>query len=155
MDEKLFAMDIPEGYTVSDAALDFGKAQEKDLVQALKSSTAFNAGKFPEGLKLEQLGKAMAESTPDPTQAEKKMREQSVAMLQVAHGWSYITNPDNGSDWRWAGTNIPLGTKGKPVIWYKPKGKDTYTVIDADLTVHMETKAPDVDALPIEIPPAK
>jgi len=151
VEAALFSMEAPAGYAVSDGALDFAKPAEKDVVLALRASAAFNGGKFPEGLKLEQLVKAVASTGVAGQQVEAIMREQSLNILLSARGWAYISDPANGSDWHWAATGVTLGEKGRVVLWYRPVGKETYTVFDADLVVHTEAKAPEVASVKIEV----
>jgi outer membrane lipoprotein-sorting protein len=154
IDESLLKLEVPEGYAVSDAPYDMGKPMEKDVVAALKASTAFNAGKFPAGLTMKQLAQSMYESLADKTQMKQKITEQNGNLLVVAHGWAYISDPQNGSDWHWAGAGVGLGEKDQPVLWYKPAGKETFTVFDADLSIHSETQEPSAPSVLIDTAPA-
>jgi outer membrane lipoprotein-sorting protein len=150
IDESLLALNIPDGYTVGDAPFDMAKPAESDLLKALKASTVFNNGKFPAGLTLNDIGAAMYNSLADKSQVKQKMLEHAGDMLVVARGWAYISDPDNGTDWHWAGTDVSLNTKDHPILWYKPKGQSTFTIINADLTTHTSATEPDVPATPID-----
>ena len=120
----------------------------------LKASTNFNDGKFPSGLTVQDLGNAMYETLADKSQIENKMRGKRGNLLLVARAWAFISDPANGSDWHWGGAGVAMGAKDTPILWFKPAGKQTYTVFDADLTVHADQPEPTVASKRITIPAA-
>ena len=154
VDDSLLTLEIPAGYSISDAPMDLGKPTQQELVAALKASTRLNDGKFPEGLTVRQLARSMANTLPESSQIQQKMSEHGGDMLIVARGWAFISNPDNGSDWNWAGTNVPLGEKDHPILWYKPAGKSSYTIINADLSLQTDAPKPTDPFTPIDTTPS-
>ncbi len=79
------------------------------------------------------------------------MNEQSANILLLARGWAYITDPQNGTDWHWAGKDVPLGEKDRPILWYKPNGKSTYTTFNADLSIHPNSPEPTLPSTSLDI----
>jgi hypothetical protein len=118
-------------------------------VAGLKASTAFNNGKFPAGLTVADLGQAMQGTLADPSQLEQRMQENATNIMAVTRAWTYMTDAKNGSDWNYAGAQVPLNTKNRAILWYKPAGKQGYTVFYADLTVQSAAEAPTEKAVPM------
>jgi outer membrane lipoprotein-sorting protein len=159
LDESLFSLDLPEGYTVRQTAeVDFTKKPIVFLADALRLAADFNDGMFPDELRgangidgILQTGiknRAM-ESGNDPATLKKLTTEVPMA-LGGAFGMLFSLSPE-ANDWHYAGKGVKLNTPNRPIFWYKPhKASEVYTVLYADLSVKVVTQ----DQVPT-VPPAE
>lgn len=140
LDESLFSLDVPEGYTVQqNVEVDMSKNPLNYLADALKMAAEANDGVFPSELRGENgidgvlLGAAKERAKDSPANAMKRSTDVAVA-VGGAFGLVFSLSPEN--DWHYAGKNINLNTPDRPIFWYKPvKSKDIYQVLYADLTI--------------------
>ena len=144
LDESLFSMDIPEGYsTMPKAMLSLTDATEQDLVETLRTwAEEIRDGVFPKDFSTE----AYMDDVPKIRKlALQHSQEQNVEnAMKFAHGWIFfrLLKPEN--DWHYVGKGVKFGDAESPVCWYKPTGSQTYRVIFGDLTVK--------DVLPKDLP---
>jgi len=144
LDESLFSMDIPEGYsTMPKAMLSLTDATEQDLVETLRAwAEEIRDGVFPKDFSTE----AYMDDVPKIRKlALQHSQEQNVEnAMKFAHGWIFfrLLKPEN--DWHYVGKGVKFGDAESPVCWYKPTGSQTYRVIFGDLTVK--------DVLPKDLP---
>lgn len=145
LDESLFSLDLPEGYTVQQtAAIDLTKKPIMFLADALRLAADFNDGMFPDELRgangvdgILQTGmknRAMELATNDPAALQKLGTEVPMA-LGGAFGMLFSLSPEE-NDFHYAGKGVKLNTPNRPIFWYKPhKASEVYTVLFADLSV--------------------
>lgn len=137
LDDDLFRIEAPEGYTVRTAASDTlsdaeVKTAEEAAARFLKVYVEKSGGEFPPKLddvtvfqKYLQEPKAAAGPFPDP----EVLRIVTVATrFQLAareiHG-RYTYKPEGAK----------FGDAGRVVFWYKPEGSKTYRAVFADLHI--------------------
>jgi hypothetical protein len=142
LDEELFSMDVPEGYTQQQAELDLFGATEEDFIEGLRiRAELFGDGQFPEGVTVEDYLKqapAMAEKFED---LELSKEEQTELGLKLQNYLLFIRFFKGEGEWHYAGKGVRLGDTETPIFWYQPKDSETYRVIYGDLSV--EDVAPD------------
>ena len=141
LDESLFRLDVPPGYTVQTTEMDFSRSPIAFLIDTLKFAAEHNDDVFPPTL----LG---AQGFPEIlrraiTNAEKKFGKDSPVTFKLerdlalsrdgAFGMLSGLTPRN--DWHYAGKGVKLYTPDKPIFWYKSMGADTYRVVFADLKI--------------------
>jgi len=135
LDESLFSMDIPEGYsTMPKAMLSLTSATEQDLVETLRSwAEVIRDGVFPKDFSTQ----AYMDDVPKIRKlASQHSKEQNLEYgLKMARGFVFFKLLKAENDWHYVGENVKLGDANSPVCWYKPTGSQTYRVIYGDLTV--------------------
>jgi outer membrane lipoprotein-sorting protein len=142
LDESLFSLEVPPGYTVEQTMqLDVSKKPADYIVDTLKWAAENNDGVFPSellgerGLQgivrraattwVEKYGK-------DSPELKQKTTEAGM-MMGVANGLLIALPPDA---WRYAGKDVELNTPDRPIFWFKlAKKSANYQVIYADLSV--------------------
>ena len=135
LDESLFSMDIPEGYsTMPKAMLSLTGATEQDLVETLRAwAELIRDGVFPKDFSTQ----AYMDDVPKIRKlASQHSQEQNMeGGLKFARGWIFfrLLKPEN--DWHYVGNGVKLGDAESPVCWYRPDGSETYRVIYGDLRV--------------------
>lgn len=160
LNEKLFDRTPPAGYKVQEFEVDGSKPEEKDLIESLKACTELADGEFPASLDTAGITaiilKVATKSKVGENVSEKAfegLMKQSIAM---GRGIGYATVLPDSADAHYAGKGVKRGEKDRPIFWYRPEGKKTYRVINAELSVRDADKAPDVkDAQRLEKPKAK
>jgi outer membrane lipoprotein-sorting protein len=142
LDESLFSLDVPVGYTVQQTTpFDASKKPMAYLAEALKMAAEYNDGVFPPTLRggqgidgIVQRGLiAVAKKDGKEGVPELLMKVQTVAMkLGAAFGVLFSLSPD---DCHYVGKDVKLNTPNRPIFWFKPKKSTSYQVIYADLSV--------------------
>jgi outer membrane lipoprotein-sorting protein len=144
LDESLFSVDVPAGYTVQQTPqVDLSKKPVTYLAEALKMAAEKNNGIFPSELRgengidgiLQRWAKSFGEKQEKKSFLEVTKLSTELAMkLGGAFGFLFALSPDN--DWHYDGKGVELNTPDRPIFWYKPrKDSATYQVLYADLSV--------------------
>ena len=135
LDESLFSMEIPEGYsTMPKAALSLTGSTEQDLVETLRAwAEEIRDGVFPKDLS----GQAFMDDMPKVRKRIAQARKEGTdeGPWKFARGWTFfrLLKPEN--DWHYVGKDVKFGDADSPVCWYRPEGSETYRVIYGDLSV--------------------
>jgi hypothetical protein len=150
VDPALLSLTPPQGYKLRAAPpLEIFMPTEKSVGEGLKAMADFNGGTFPDGIDIyAQTAIDMSRLAHASAKQVEEIQYQFESMLGATSRMSTYMHIDAyGSDWHYAGAGVALGTAGRPVMWYRPKGSATYHVIDADLTVH-KLKPEDLPKIP-------
>ena len=156
LDESLFSVEVPEGYTVQQTPqLDLSKKPISYLADALKMAAELNDGVFPPTLRGEEgidgivrrpAQKFAEKHRNDSPKEIMKLSTEMAMKLGGAFGVLLALSPDN--DWHYAGKDVKLDTPNRPIFWYKAdKTSDTYQVLYADLSIK-EVSSDEVPKLP-------
>jgi len=146
LDESLFSVEIPDGYTVTEANVDVSPANEKDLITALRMCCEASDGEFPTGLDTVSIGKYTAtyvqhmgiDNEKGPT------GEQFQEIMKIGRGFQFVLMLPKESDAHNAGAGIKQGDAERAVFWYRPAGSQKYRVLYADFSVKESDAGPDV-----------
>ncbi len=135
MDESLFSMEIPEGYsTLPKAALSLTGSTEQDLIETFRIwAEIILDGVFPKDFSTQ----AYMDDVPKMRElASQHSQEQNREYgLKMARGFIFFKLLKAENDWHYVGKNVKLGDSESPVCWYRPEGSETYRVIYGDLSV--------------------
>jgi outer membrane lipoprotein-sorting protein len=138
LDDSLFSLTPPEGYTQVVDQLDASEIGEEDLIQLLRLWTTWTKDStFPPTLNPVELPKMVMEME----NAGKFDNEQSTDQPNPEHvmlmtrGLMFVIGLPTESNWRYAGENVMYGQADTPIFWYQPEGSQTYRVIYGDLSV--------------------
>ena len=164
MDESLFSVEPPAGYTVQNMKIDTSPPEEKDLIATFREYSKLSGGAFPDSLDLQTvLGMvarkfaadiatelaASGKEKPNKEQTQKIMKAlgQKFAEVQVRlqRGllFALATLPAD-ADAHYAGKGVSFGAADAPIFWYRPKDSKKYRVIYADLSVRDANTPPNV-----------
>ncbi len=133
MDESLFSMEIPEGYTLRETQFDLAHPTEEDLIEGLRLWANLYDGVFPPKLDMGQW-----QQSPDKIEGKMvamKLSEEEMVQyaLKVVRGILFTQGLKG--QWVYNGYGVKLGDAETAVFWYQPEGAATYRVIYGDLTV--------------------
>ncbi len=143
MDEALFSMDVPEGYTLKEeTTLDLYGGTEEAFIEGLRLlAETFNEGRFPEGVSVEDYLK-QASTIAAQAESMNLSDEEETALGVTIQNFLLFTRIFQGEGkWYYRGQGVTLGEADKAIFWYRPRGSATYRVIYGDL--HVEDVAPE------------
>lgn len=140
LEEDLFSMEAPAGYTVWDPMNpDFQARTEAKFIEGLRLiAESFNNGFFPDNVYANNyqdwmygdFSKKLAAMNLPKEEAdalEQKMWECFI-FIKLFHSQRLI-------HWTYLGKGVRLGETKTPIFWYKPEKSETYRVIYGDLHV--------------------
>ena len=135
MDESLFSMEIPEGYSeLPSAELPIASSTEQDLVETLRIwAEVILDGVFPRDLS----GQVYVDDVKKNRKKFVKLQDEQKLELamKLGPGFIFVQLLKAENDWQYVGENVKLGDAESPVCWYRPEGSETYRVIYGDLSV--------------------
>ena len=144
LDESLFSLDIPPGYTVTQTLnMDVAKIAKNPLAglaEALKMAAEYNNNTFPDTLRgengidgiLQRAMKTLAEKQGEDPSALLKQQSDVSMKLGAAFGFVFALPPDAI---HYAGKGVKLGTPNRPIFWVKQKKGGQCMVIYANASV--------------------
>ncbi len=164
MDESLFSVEPPVGYTVQNMKVDVSPPEEKDLIATFREYGKLSGGAFPDSLDLqtilEMVGKKLATQTvaekpasgkekPNKEQMQRIMEAQmqkiGEVQLRLQRGLLFaLAKLPPDADAHYAGKGVSFGAADAPIFWYRPKDSKKYRVIFADLSVRDADTPPNV-----------
>lgn len=139
LDESLFSLEPPEGYTVKERTFNEALPEEKHLKEGLAFWTEMSQGLFPSTIN--QLGEPdlikpmlIDKFDRDGDPAEELDQAFSKGNI-IIKGFSFANDRMEKSDWHYAGEGIRFGDANTPICWWKKDESGAYRVIYADLSV--------------------
>ena len=136
LDDSLFNLTPPEGYTRLEIQVDTDEVSEQDLIEFLRLWTTWTKeGRFPPTLDPTKLAKSGMEMKEEFVEGETSEQERFQHQLQMTRGMMFLLKLPAESNWRYAGEDVKFGDAGTPIFWYRPEGAETYRVIYGDLSV--------------------
>lgn len=139
LDESLFNVKPPEGYTVEEDSLDTSVNIRTDVIDALSQWTIISGGSFPDDINdlanqkiAEPLLVEAYNSNGDP---EEDFNAAMTALNVLVKGCFYAQQMKVVGSWHYSGKGIMLGDKDAPVCWWKEKGSDNFKIIYGDLRI--------------------
>lgn len=142
LDESLFSLKPPEGYTVKVERRP--QVREKEMVDYLGILADFNNKTFPDQLfpftfTSDRINKIWDKAEDERTAAEQKlidtMDHYKMAGLYMMPTGHFIKDHTVENSFRYLGKGVKLGNKERIVCWYKLKGSNTYRVVYGDLSI--------------------
>ncbi|MBC8471269.1 MAG: hypothetical protein H8D56_17545 [Planctomycetes bacterium] len=135
MDESLFSMEIPEGYSeLPSGELPIASTTEQDLIETLRIwAEVILDGVFPRELS----GPVYVDDVKKNREKFAKLtQEQKMELgLKMGPGFIFVQLLKAENDWHYMGKDVKLGDSESPVCWYRPEGSETYRIIYGDLSV--------------------
>ncbi|MHC4693710.1 MAG: hypothetical protein ACYS67_13290 [Planctomycetota bacterium] len=135
LDETLFRMKIPEGYTtLPKAMLSIEGSTEQDMIEGLRIyAEVILDGTFPN----EFIGQEYMDDVKKNREkfAQMSTKQKLDLALKLQRGYLFIKHLKAENDWHYVGNGVKLGDAKSEVCWYRPDGSETYRVIYGDLSV--------------------
>jgi hypothetical protein len=136
MDETLFSMDVPEGYTQQQVELDLFGATEEDFIEGLRiRAEVLGDGQFPDSVAVEDYLKQAPAMAKKMEELGLSKEEETELGMKLTRYLLFIRFFKGEGEWHYAGKGVKLGDADTAIFWYKPKDLETYRVIYGDLSV--------------------
>lgn len=140
LDESLFSLDVPTGYTARTFHKDLSKPTEEDFVESFRMWARHMDGTLPSRAHLsavdeffkyqqERMKQGGTESSADNIMAIQQ------TVIDMTRAFAFAEALPSESDCRYLGKDVRLGDAEKPIFWYRPEGSAVYRVIYGDLRV--------------------
>jgi hypothetical protein len=142
LDESLFSLDVPPGYTIQQTMeLDLSKSPWTYLADALKMAAEYNDGVFPPTLRgdegidgiMQRAFKTLAEK--HGKDSPEKMRKSILDLTMKIAGALGALNALPPDAWQYAGKDVKLNTPNRPILLLKQMKGGQCVVIYADLSI--------------------
>ncbi len=142
MEEEMFSMEVPAGYTVQKPITADLQPTEGNFIEGLRLiAEKLNYGRFPDDISYESLYRWMT-SGPINSQFNAMSKEEAQAIsLELIKFIGFTTFFPGEGKWTYQGKGVRLGETETPIFWYRPEGSETYRVIYGDL--HVENVDPE------------
>jgi hypothetical protein len=142
MEDVLFSMDVPEGYSEQKMELDLFGSTEADFIEGLRIlAEKFGDGRFPDGVSLEDYLKQAPQLQKKFNELGLSQDEQTALGTKLSKYVLFMRFFKGEGKWYYRGKGVQLGAAETPIFWYRPKDSPTYRVIYGDL--HVEDVASD------------
>ena len=132
LDESLFSLEPPEGYTVEEKQFDDSGPGEKHLIEALSFWTEMSEGLFPSAIN--ELGdpnkvRPMLVEKFDEDGDPKEEFDRALKMMnKVLKGLMFAQQRKVDGSWHYAGDGVRLGDADTPICWWKSKFPGSATI---------------------------
>jgi outer membrane lipoprotein-sorting protein len=142
MEEDLFSMEVPPGYTVQKPMNLNLQPSEEDFIKGLRvMAEKLNYGLFPDDVSMDYFYKWMNSGSLAKTPPPSSTEEAIALASDITKGSAFILFFPGEGEWTYRGKGVRLGETETPIFWYRPKGSETYRVIYGDL--HVENVYPE------------
>jgi len=138
MDESLFSMEAPQGYTVKEHQLDLLGSTEEDFIEGLRvRAEILGDGQFPDDVSVEAYLKQAGEMVEKFKALDLSDEEETELGMKLGKHLLFIRvfGVQSDGQWTYRGQGVTLGDAETPIFWYQPKESETYRVIYGDLRV--------------------
>jgi hypothetical protein len=133
LDESLFSMDAPEGYTQQQSQLDLMGSTEEDFIVGLRiMAENFGDGVFPDSVAIENY----ISETQKKFYTMKLSNDERLQLgMKLEKHLMFLRFFKGQGQWHYAGAGVKLGDADTAIFWYQPAGSQTWRVIYGDLHV--------------------
>ena len=136
MDDSLFSMDVPEGYTMQQTQLDLSSGTEEAFILGLGLWAQYiGDGYYPEDVHVEAFIKNAPMMGHKLESSGLSEQEQMKIGMALARHMLFIRFFRGEGEWVYNGKDVHWGDAEIPIFWYKPRGSETWRVIYGDLRV--------------------
>ncbi len=136
MDDSLFSMDVPAGYTQQQMVIDLMGSTEEDFIAGLKMLAEITDTKtFPQDISIEYVVKNITDIDRQVQKSAANKDEEVQMGMKLGRMLVFLRFFKGEGKWHYAGSGVKLGEAERAIFWYKPKASQTWRVIYGDLNV--------------------
>jgi hypothetical protein len=136
LDETRFSMEVPDGYTIREAGIDFKDSSESGFVETLRIwAEIIEDGNFPNSIALKDVVNLGPKFGKGLKRAGLTDEQQLEVATRFGQGYVFIRFFKGQGQWHYAGQGVKLGDADKAIFWYQPQDSETWRVIYGDLRV--------------------
>lgn len=136
LDESLFSMEVPEGYSQQKMELDLFGSTESDFIEGLRVlAEKFGDGRFPDDVSVEHFLSQVGAMEKKSQELNLSNEENMAIGAKIQKHLLFLRFFKGEGKWYYRGKGVQLGDAATPIFWYRPKDSATYRVIYGDLRV--------------------
>lgn len=141
LDESLFSMEIPEGYTLVEMQIDLSSTTEQDLEKGFRVWVELNDKTFPRKFNGDALRKLYEDFKEGLDEKEKpgdlKLQAQfnQNKYQPMNRALKFTQRMTDNGQWRYVGKDVQFGDTDTPICWWRPEGSETYRIMYGDLNI--------------------
>ncbi len=138
LDDSLFSLDPPAGYTLFGDVLqaDVTGTGEADLIEFLRLWSKWTVDHtFPPTVSGPEIATVTMRMASEGKFVGQTAPGYETNQLQVMYNGMVFMSKLPAGTWRYAGQNVVFGDPQTPIFWYCPEGSSMHRVIYADLSV--------------------
>ncbi len=136
LDESLFSMEVPAGYTEQKMELDLFGSTEADFIEGLRVlAERYGDGRFPDDVSLEHSLSQAPSMQKKEEETNTSIEERTAIGSKIQKHMLFLRFFKGEGKWYYRGKGVQLGDAATPIFWYRPKDSATYRVIYGDLHV--------------------
>ncbi len=148
LDESLFSLTPPEGYTLEEMQVDASVPSEKDVIEALRfMADIMDDSTFPPEFTIQGMSEVVKRIEDLASNDEEKEAGLRGLLIPAIRAFMFVRMMTADNDWHYVGKDVKLGEAQKPVCWWLPEGSDTYRIIYGDLSIQ-DIEAADLPTAP-------
>jgi hypothetical protein len=147
LDESLFSLEPPEGYTVEKEQFDASEESENDLIYALAFWAEMSDGMFPS--KINDLGDPnkvkplLIKKFDKDGDAGEELDQAMNEAHKILKGLYFSQEKKADKNWNYVGGRVRLGEAGTQICWWYAEDSDDYRVIYGDLSIGNSLEIPE------------
>jgi hypothetical protein len=139
LDDSLFSMVPPEGYSLEEKQFDVSEESEKDLIEALAFWAEMSEGSFPSNINdlcdPNLINPKLIKKYDKDSEPQQEL-EQAMAKANIILKGLYFTQELKANhNWNYNSEGVKLGDSNIPLCWWKKVNSEQYRVIYADLSI--------------------
>ena len=136
LDESLFSMEVPEGYSQQKMELDLFGSTESDFIEGLRVlAEKFGDGRFPDDVSVEHFLSQVGAMEKKSQELNLSNEENMAIGAKIQKHLLFLRFFKGEGKWYYRGKGVQLGDAATPIFWYRPKDSATYRIIYGDLRV--------------------
>jgi len=139
LDESLFSLEPPEGYTVEEKQFDVSDRGENGLIGALAFWTEMSNGMFPSAINdlgdPNKVRPMLVEKFDRDGDPEEELEQAFGTMHEILKGLMFAQQRKVEGTWHYTGDGVRFGEADKPICWWKSEDSDSYRVIYGNLSI--------------------
>ena len=151
LDESLFSLEPPEGYTVEEKQFDVSDRGENGLIYALAFWTEMSEGLFPSAINdlgdPNKVRPMLVEKFDRDGDPEEELEQAMQVMHEILKGLMFAQQQKVDGSWYYAGDGIRLGGADTPICWWESEDSNDYRVIYGNLGIG-DVTADDLPEMP-------
>jgi hypothetical protein len=139
LDDSLFSMVPPEGYSLEEQQFDVSGPGEKDLIEALAFWAEMSEGSFPSNINdlcdPNLINPKLIKKYDKDSDPQQELEQAMVKANIILKGSFFAQNLKANHNWNYNSVGVKLGDSNIPLCWWKKVNSDQCRVIYADLSI--------------------
>jgi hypothetical protein len=139
LDDSLFSMEPPEGYSLEEKQFDVSEPGEKNLIEALAFWAEMSEGSFPSNINdlcdPNLINPKLIKKYDKDSAPQQELEQAMVKANIILKGLYFAQELKANQNWNYNSEGVKLGDSNIPLCWWKKVNSEQCRVIYADLSI--------------------